>query len=121
MNIFGKFSGRHVAAATGVLVTCLIPVGTANAQTAPTPPSGLQVTATANNTFLVTWSDNSNNETGFEVTDGISSRRTAANATADNWHVTPGTYKCFRVRAFNGDGSSAWYPDGTYVCGTTSR
>lgn len=121
MNVARKFGTYSAVAAAGIICTCMIPTGIASAKSAPTAPSGLRVTATANNTFLLTWRDNSSNETDFEITDGISYRRTSANDAADNWHVTPGTYKCFRVRAVNGDGASAWYPGGTYVCGTTPR
>jgi hypothetical protein len=95
----------------------------AGAESAPAAPSGVRVTATANNTFRVTWRDNSSNETGFEITDGISYRQVGANGTADVWNVTPGTYKCFRVKAFNSAGSSEWKPSKSpyYRCATTPQ
>lgn len=118
-----KNSGRIylMLAAAVTIATATISAGSASAQSVPAAPSNLRVTPTANNTFLLTWQDNSNNETGFEITDGISFRLAGANATADNWHVTPATYKCFRVRAYNAAGASAWYPSAApyYVCGTT--
>lgn len=117
---------RLITAALAAVIACagsLVAADPAAAQSRPSAPSGLRVKATANNTFLLTWRDNSSNESGFEITDGISFRRVGANDTADVWHVTPGTYKCFRVRAFNSAGGSAWEPSTSpyYRCATTPR
>ena len=56
----------------------------------------------------MTWTDNSNNETGFEVNNGVSSVQAGANATSYTWSgLTPGTYMCFHVRSYNAAGASA--------------
>lgn len=85
--------------------------------TIPAAPSNIAVTATDANTILVTWSDNSNNEAGFTVSDGVTPVNVAANTTSYTWGgLSAGTYKCVHVLAYNSAGSSAWTP---YACTTT--
>lgn len=121
MNLKLKGAVQLISVAALALAGSVVTSGAAHAQAPPAAPSGVGVTTTAANTFLITWQDNSSDESGFEVSDGISSRMTGPNARADNWHVNPGTYKCFHVRAFNSFGQSAWIPSSSpyYVCGTT--
>jgi len=82
--------------------------------TAPAAPSGLAAAAQSSTEILLTWTDNANNETGFEVyqsTDGVnfSAIGTVA-ADATNVRITglqAGTTYHYFVRAFNGTGYSA--------------
>ncbi|MEV6595873.1 NlpC/P60 family protein [Actinoplanes sp. NPDC051346] len=82
---------------------------------APGSPIATPVNAT---TIRVSWTDRSNNETGFEINNGVTTVRVAANATSYLWSgLTPGTYMCFRVRAVNAVGASPWTPG--WTCTTT--
>jgi serine/threonine-protein kinase len=89
--------------------------------TAPTPPaapSGLTVTAISGTAIRLNWSDNSNNETGFEMDNGTSDLGSVP-ANTTTWTKTglaDGTYMCFHIYAFNAAGHSAWTP---YACTTT--
>ena len=90
----------------------------------PTAPSGLTVAPSGMAGMDLNWTDNSNNETGFEIQKGDNSGGTCSNwsaltteaagatfytdATADN--STPTLY-CYRVRAVNGNGNSSWVED----------
>jgi hypothetical protein len=64
------------------------------------PPSHIQVN----------WTDNSTNEDGFEISDGVSvDVKVGANSvSALMGPFPPGKYECFHVRAYNKAGSSAW-------------
>jgi hypothetical protein len=82
---------------------------------APAAPSNL--TSEADNDLIrLGWHDNSNNETGFEVSDGTTVIRLAANTDEYNYAAPPNTHKCFAVRAFNSYGASAWIAQ---ACATT--
>src|SRR5207302_1151836 len=82
---------------------------------APAAPSSLSATAAANGTQVnLAWTDNSTNETGFNVyksTDGVNFALLAsvgANVIAYTWTAaTPGTSYSFRVTASNAVGESA--------------
>jgi murein DD-endopeptidase MepM/ murein hydrolase activator NlpD len=82
----------------------------------PVAPSNIRATATGPTNIHVTWSDNANNETGYRITDGISTVLLGANATSFDWSVNPSTYKCFATQAYNSAGSSAWT---SWGCTTT--
>jgi hypothetical protein len=89
---------------------------------APGTPSNVTVTAVSANTIRVRWTDNSTNETRFEINNGDRSVTANANATSYNWGgLGPGTYMCFRVRAVNSAGASPFAPTGSpyYRCTTT--
>lgn len=89
---------------------------------APSAPSGLKAVPSGPRAIRLTWVDNSNNETGFMVTNGVDSRTVQANRTTFVWTgLAPGTYMCFRVSAFNPLASSDWFPSTPpyYVCTTT--
>ena len=81
---------------------------------APGAPSNLTATATSTTEVTVTWTDNSSDETGFEIwrsTTGASGTYTllsaaAANSTSANeTGLTPGTQYCYQVRALGGGGA----------------
>jgi hypothetical protein len=83
---------------------------------APTAPSGLSAVGTSASIILLNWTDNSSNETGFEVErspDGSGSwtliNTTAANATSySNTGLTEATTYYYRVRAVNTGGNSSY-------------
>lgn len=93
--------------------------------TAPADPSGLAATATSPFQINLTWNDNSTNEISFEIersTTGIGGAYTLlttvpVNSTSyfDNT-VTATTEYCYRVRAINGTGNSAY---SNSICATT--
>jgi len=88
----------------------------------PAAPSNTTARALDSSRILVEWNDNSTNEDGFVINDRYQDFGTPpafpgtgrGNFTVGG--LAPGTYKCFRVRAFNAAGSSGWSNDG---CTTT--
>lgn len=82
----------------------------------PTAPSGLSATATSSSSISLTWTDNSDNETGFEMersangSTGWSQIATpAANATsASDTGLSASTAYYYRIRAVNASGNSAY-------------
>jgi hypothetical protein len=90
----------------------------------PTAPSDLTATAVDPHDIRLNWHDNSSNETGFEINNGVVSRNAGANSTTYTWGgLAPGTYMCFKIRAYNSAGDSAWDPNVSpwYVCTTTPK
>ncbi len=90
----------------------------------PAAPSNLTVTAVGPHDIRLNWQDNSNNQTGFEINNGAIGRDVGANSTTYTWGgLAPGTYMCFKIRAYNSTGDSAWYPDFSpwYLCTTTPK
>ncbi len=90
--------------------------------TAPAAPSGLTVKAVDPNAIRLNWHDNSGNESGFEINNGVTSKKVGANSTSYIWGgLAPSTYMCFKIRAYDSVGSSGWVPDVSpwYVCTTT--
>ncbi len=90
--------------------------------TGPAAPTGLTATPVSATAVRLQWSDGSDNETGFTVINGETSRNTAANATSYTWDgLKPGTYMCFKVRSFNTAGVSPYSPPAQqdWACTTT--
>jgi serine/threonine-protein kinase len=88
----------------------------------PAAPSGLTATPTGPTAIRLQWTDNSTDETGFTVIDGARSRTVGANTTSYTWDgLAPGTYMCFKVRATNAAGASAYSPPSQqeWACTTT--
>lgn len=112
-----------------LLCAALLPTTTTYAAELPMPPSELRVLIDPqlqadNYGIRMAWNDNSQNESGFEISDGETIRRVGAQTTFYRWgSMTPGEYKCFKVRSYNDVGSSTWEPnvDPWYRCGTTSK
>ena len=49
--------------------------------------------------------------TGFEINNGVVSRDVGANTKTYLWGgLAPGTYMCFKIRAYNSAGDSAGIP-----------
>jgi hypothetical protein len=82
------------------------------AEPIPAAPTNVQATDTGTRRALVTWTDNSGNETGFEIqrnpvwTSG-STIQVGANVTGYMDLCGPGTF-AYRVRSFNAVGASAY-------------
>jgi len=84
--------------------------------TVPTAPSNLNATAQSSNTIRLTWTDNSNNESGFKIERGSSASgpfteiaSVGANITSyDNTGLNPSTTYYYRGLAYNANGNSAY-------------
>lgn len=114
-------SGWTDYACTTTLPTGQTPRPTAAPGTKPpAAPSRLTVTAISRSAIRLRWSDNSTNETGFELSNGTKDLGPVP-ANTTTWTMTGltrGKYMCFQVLAFNLAGQSAWTP---YACTTTLR
>jgi len=87
--------------------------------TAPDPPGSVTAAATSQYTVQVTWADAKTDFTGFNIDNGCpvgysgcrpgaSLTQTTGPVESATFRVTPGSYQCFRVQAFNGAGASSW-------------
>ena len=120
------FSPTCAHSAVAPFVTFTVTAGTVGppGTSPPAAPSNLTATAVDQNDIRLNWQDNSNNETGFEINNGVVSRNAGAGSTTYTWGgLAPGTYMCFRIRAYNSAGDSAWDPNVSpyYVCTTTPK
>ncbi|WSG48242.1 protein kinase [Dactylosporangium sp. NBC_01737] len=95
---------------------------TSLAGTGPAAPTGLTATPVSPTAIRLQWTDGSTDESGFTVINGSTSKNAGANATSYTWDgLTPGTYMCFKVRAFNASGVSGYSPPAQpdWACTTT--
>lgn len=82
----------------------------------PSAPSGLAATAISSSQINLSWTDNSNNETGFRIERGTSSsgpfvliNTTSANATSfSDSGLSGSTTYYYRIYAWSGSGNSAY-------------
>jgi hypothetical protein len=82
----------------------------------PLPPSSLTATGVSRNRIDLAWTDNSSNETGFEVQRSkngaswslLASLATNATSYSDTTGLSPNKLFYYRVRAVNAAGASAW-------------
>lgn len=91
----------------------------------PAAPSGVKATPNGQYSITVTWVSNAGNATGFTIDNGCPpgscqpgatlTQTTGMTSTA-TFAVTPGSYQCFRVQAFNSTASSTW---SSYGCTQT--
>lgn len=87
----------------------------------PAAPTNVAARSLSPSQIRVSWTDASSNETGFRVTDGVSTWSRSANTTSFVvGGLGPGTYKCFMVQSYNSVGSSPWAPS-SWTCTTTPR
>jgi hypothetical protein len=97
----------------------------ASGATIPTAPSGLSATVLSNTSIRLQWTDNSSNETGFELKRATDSGFTAnvvwiggiQGTTYTNTGLTAGTTYYYKVRAEGTAGKSAY---SSYVSATTT-
>ena len=88
----------------------------------PAAPSNLTATAVDPNDIALSWQANSGDQTGFEISNGVTSTDVGAHHTSYTWGgLSPNTYMCFKILAYNSAGDSAWDPGASpwYVCTTT--
>ncbi len=98
------------------------------AQTGPTAPSSLTATKASSSQINLSWTDNSNNETGFKI-----ERKTGAGGTYSqiatvgasvtsysNTGLSNGTVYYYRVRAYNSVGNSSYSNEANACTGTLS-
>ncbi len=91
----------------------------------PGAPTGLLASSTSSATTSLAWTDNATNETGFKVERKAGSGGTYAQIGTSGQNLTfyndggltPGSTYCYRVRATNGVGDSAYSNE---ACATTS-
>jgi hypothetical protein len=83
----------------------------------PVTPDTVTATAVDQFTIKVTWAESSAQVTGFNIDNGCpvgscdpgaTLARTTGPVTSTEFAVTPGSYQCFRVQAFDASGASAW-------------
>ncbi len=94
----------------------LVSLRSAGTGTAPAAPSGLTATAVSSSQINLSWTDNSNNETGFTIQRKTGSGGTygqiatvGANVTTfNNTGLAAGTTYYYQVDANNAYGTSAW-------------
>jgi serine/threonine-protein kinase len=101
---------------------CTTTPGSSGPASAPAAPSNLAVTAVDPKDIELSWQVNSSDQTGFEISNGVTSTDVGADSTSYTWGgLSPGTYMCFKILAYNSAGDSAWDPDVSpwYVCTTT--
>ncbi len=104
-NSYGNSSYSNIAEAT-----------TDKVVTVPVPPSGLELEARSPSRMRITWQDNSDNETGFEIqrqnpdneTQWMNVTTMDANQTIYFHDGLNHTWPAYRVRAINGAGASDW-------------
>ena len=90
-----------------------------NIPSAPNAPSNLQLSTTGHSSINLSWQDNSNNETGFEILRSVDNSgpyvkagTTAANATSFNdTGLEANTKYYYKVRAFSASGESGFADD----------
>lgn len=99
-----------------VCVTTLQGVG-------PARPTDLVAFPINPTTIRLEWTDNSVDEDGFTIYNGITTRNVRANATSYEWdNLAPNTYMCFKIRSYRQTGVSGYYPnDPDWVCTQTPR
>jgi transcriptional regulator CtsR len=98
------------------------------AQTIPTAPSGLAATKASTSQINLSWTDNSNNETGFKIERKLGAGGTYAQITTVGANVVSysdtalsnGTVYYYRVRAYNGMGDSGYSNEANACTGTLS-
>ncbi len=93
----------------------------------PAAPTELKVTASSSTAVTLVWTDNSDNETGFQIersTDGVSYTQLnsipANTTTYVNGKLKKGKHYYFRVRAFNTHGESKYSHTAEGITGVSS-
>jgi lysophospholipase L1-like esterase len=105
----------------GLQVSEIELIETGVASTSPNPPSLLNASAASSSAISLTWQDNSNNETGFEIYHSSTSgsgytilTTTGADVTTFTHNgLTASSIHYYQVRAINGQGNSAFTTEAT--------
>ncbi|MDI1463725.1 fibronectin type III domain-containing protein [Catellatospora sp. KI3] len=93
------------------------PASCATTPALPAAPSNVAATVVTGTSVQISWTDNSGNETGFEIADDTTSQVVGTNTTSYTWGgIANGATRCFRVRAYNLGGYSPWTGN---ACATT--
>jgi hypothetical protein len=97
---------------------CVDRIETVSSGSAPAAPSNPRAVALDSNRIQLSWTDNSNNESGFQVKDGNSviASLGAGVTTHTVTGLSAGAYRCYTIAAYNNFGTSAWT---TWACATT--
>jgi phosphodiesterase/alkaline phosphatase D-like protein len=85
-------------------------------QVVPAPPTNLTAAPASTSEIDLSWTDNADNESGFKVERSLSATSGFSQVAVVGENVTshrdtglsPGTAYCYRVRAYNGAGNSAY-------------
>lgn len=84
----------------------------------PAAPSNLQATPTDSTRIQLSWRDNSDNELGFRIYDGnifiVDANPNTTTYTVSG--LSPNSYHCIHINAFNSGGSSPWTD---FACAST--
>jgi hypothetical protein len=116
-----------VCATTSTLATTTTTTTTTTPiSSAPSAPSALQGYGIDDSTIRLQWSDNSKDETGFQIENAAGTRRdapaSASSASGFDWTgLSSGTTMCYRIRAVNASGESPWQPGSASACATTTK
>jgi hypothetical protein len=111
----GAYQGTVTVSGGGAANSIPVAV-TLNVGTSINAPSGLAAAMASDSNATLTWTDNSNNETGFRIEHSTDTGRTwqqvataAANATTSTLHLAVlGGAHWYRVLAYNGVGQSGY-------------
>lgn len=115
----GTLYAYRVKAVRGTSSSPYSNTATANVPAVPVAPASFTVSAVPNGTtarVTLTWTDSSNNETGFRIqratnatfTAGLQTQTVAANATVRVETRSRNRTYYYRIQAFNAQGASAW-------------
>jgi fibronectin type III domain protein len=110
----GTYMCFRIAAYNLAGTSAYTPWACATTPNPPSAPTNIAARPTSMHSILVTWTDTSNNESGFKLWNGIVWVTLPANTTSYTWtNLAPATYMCTLAQAFNSTGSSAYTP---YAC-----
>ena len=86
----------------------------------PKQPSDLRATVIGRTEIRLDWQDNSDDETGFTIYDGVGFTNIPSNTTVyTDTGLAPGSYHCYLVRAYNEHGAPGWDKITGWACATT--
>ena len=113
----GSVAGPAGSSPTGTATRGSTPVSSTPHAPTPAAPGSVTATATGQYAIDVSWADSSAGISGFNIDNGCPAgscqagatlAKTTGPVTTTEFGVTPGTYQCFRVQAFNNAGTSGW-------------
>ena len=123
-TVFDDGRGARLGSDDRAAIAFLYPTQTAPPPQRPAAPSSLQAVSTSTSQIQISWSDNSNNETRFEIEERLvdgafvsigTAPRNTTTMTIDG--IPEASFRAYRVRAVNSDGNSPFSNE----AGTTTR